>query len=172
MICGPISPTASKRFRSASAGGARTCGRHSGGPPSHRLKTSAAIRLVDYISGQLPPSIRFEPEMHMPGQKRADIAAIRNTIGLPVEIKGQWHPAMWTAPMDQFDALYTRDWHAQGRGVYVVLWFGLGVRMPAEPGGAARPTTPEALQEMLISQIPVERRAQIDVYVVDLSRPS
>lgn len=129
-------------------------------------------RLVDYISGQLPPSIRFEPEMHMPGQKRADIAAIRNTIGLPVEIKGQWHPAMWTAPMDQLDALYTRDWHAQGRGVYVVLWFGLGVRMPAEPGGAARPTTPEALQEMLISQIPVERRAQIDVYVVDLSRPS
>ncbi|MNU30107.1 hypothetical protein D3C71_185890 [compost metagenome] len=129
-------------------------------------------RLVDYISGQLPPSIRFEPEMHMPGQKRADIAAIRNTMGLPVEIKGQWHPAMWTAPMDQLDALYTRDWHAQGRGVYIVLWFGPGVRMPVEPDGAARPASPEALREMLIAQIPVERRAQIDVYVIDLSRPS
>lgn len=46
-------------------------------------------RLVDYISGQLLPSIRFEPEMHIQGQQRADIAAIVNTTGLPVEIKGQ-----------------------------------------------------------------------------------
>ena len=39
-------------------------------------------RLVDLISGRLPKSIRFEPEMHMPGQTRSDIAAIRNSIGL------------------------------------------------------------------------------------------
>ena len=54
-------------------------------------------RLIEHISGRLPPSIRFEPEMHMPGQTRVDIAAIRNTIGLPVEIKGQWHPEVWNA---------------------------------------------------------------------------
>ena len=66
-------------------------------------------RLVEHISGLLPSSIRFEPEMHMPGQKRADIAAIRNSIGLPVEIKGQWHKDVWDAPVDQLDAKYTRD---------------------------------------------------------------
>ena len=129
-------------------------------------------RLVDAISGLLPPSIRFEPEMHMPGQKRADIAAIRNSIGLPVEIKGQWHPALWTAPVDQLAALYTRDWHARGRGVYLVLWFGRGVYMHAPPSGDARPTTPIALRQMLIERLPEERRDQIDVYVVDLSKPS
>ena len=54
-------------------------------------------RLIDHISGCLPDSIRFEPEMHMPGQKRADIAAIRESIGLPVEIKCQWHKEVWDA---------------------------------------------------------------------------
>lgn len=129
-------------------------------------------RLVDYISGLLPPSVRFEPEMHMPGQKRADIAAIRNAIGLPVEIKGQWHPALWTAPVDQLAALYARDWHAQGRGAYVVLWFGPDVRMPAPPCGSSRPTSSGALRDMLVQRLPEERRALIDVHVLDLSRPS
>lgn len=129
-------------------------------------------RLVDYISGQLPASVRFEPEMHMPGQKRADIAAIRNDIGLPVEIKGQWHPALWTAPVDQLAAHYARDWHAQGRGVYIVLWFGPDIFMRAPPSGDPRPTTPESLRAMLIKRLPEDRRAQIDVHVLDLSRPA
>jgi hypothetical protein len=140
---------------------------------THRPQTENVCRnrLVDYISGLLPPSIRFEPEMHMPEQKRADIAAIRNTIGLPVEIKGQWHPALWTAPLDQLAAQYVRDWHAEGRGVYIVLWFGDGVSMPLPPDGHPRPTAPEALRTMLVERLPEERRDQIDVYVIDLTRP-
>ena len=37
-------------------------------------------RLIDQISGILPESIRFVPEPLMPGQTRADIAAVRNSI--------------------------------------------------------------------------------------------
>ena len=130
-------------------------------------------RLIEHISGQLPPSIRFEPEMHMPGQKRADIAAIRNEIELPVEIKGQWHREVWNAASDQLDANYTRDWHAEGRGVYIVLWFGNvpEKRLPGHPEGLERPDTPEALQEMLIDRLPEARRSSIDVFVIDVSRP-
>ena len=119
-------------------------------------------RLIEHISGQLPPSIRFEPEVHMPDQTRADIAAIRNTIGLPVEIKGQWHPEVWSAASDQLDAKYARDWRAQGRGVYIVLWFGdvPEKQIPVHPEGLERPGTPEALRQMLI-----------DVLVIDISRP-
>jgi hypothetical protein len=130
-------------------------------------------RLIEHISGQLPEAIRFEPEMHMPQQKRADIAAILGKIGLPVEIKGQWHPEVWTAPTEQLAARYLRDWHAEGRGAYLVLWFGNvpGKRLPAHPDGLERPPTPEALRAMLVDRLPEILRDVIDVYVVDVSPP-
>ena len=129
-------------------------------------------RLIEHISGQLPPSIRFEPEMHMPDQTRADIAAIRNTIGLPVEIKGQWHREVWNAASDQLDAKYARDWRAQGHGVYIVLWFGdvHGKQIPRHPEGLERPATPETLRQMLIDRLPEAQRPLIDVLVIDISR--
>jgi len=129
-------------------------------------------RLIEHISGQLPEPIRFAPEMHMPQQKRADIAAIFGSIGLPVEIKGQWHPGVWTAPTEQLAARYLRDWHAEGRGVYIVLWFGhvAGKNLPTHPDGLPRPETPDALRTMLIDRLPNNLRDVIDVYVVDVSR--
>ncbi len=47
-------------------------------------------RLIEHVSGPLPESIRFGPELLMPGRKRADIALTRNAMKQPVEIKGQW----------------------------------------------------------------------------------
>ena len=130
-------------------------------------------RLIEHISGQLPEAIRFEPEMHMPRQKRADIAAIRNSIGLPIEIKGQWHKDVWIAPMQQLAALYGRDWHAEGRGVYIVIWFGSvpGKQLPRNPDGLPAPETPQALEHMLIDRLPETHRTLIDIYVIDVSRP-
>jgi hypothetical protein len=129
-------------------------------------------RLIEHISGQLPSAVRFEPEMHMPNQKRADIAAIRDAIGLPVEIKGQWHKEVWHAPMEQLAARYGRDWHAEGRGAYIVIWFGDVPRkkLPAHPDDLASPKTPEELRTMLINRIPEAMRDLIDVYVVDVTR--
>ena len=128
-------------------------------------------RMIEHISGRLPESIRFEPEFHMPGQKRADIAAIRNAVGLPVEIKGQWHRDVWNAASDQLDANYARDWRAEGRGAYVVLWFGdvPRRRLRRHPDGLGRPKSPEALRQMLIDRLPEERRPRIDVFVIDVS---
>ncbi|MBL7233135.1 NACHT domain-containing protein [Komagataeibacter oboediens] len=130
-------------------------------------------RLIEHISGQLPDAIRFVPEMYMPQQKRADIAAILGGIGLPVEIKGQWHPKVWTAPVEQLAARYLHDWHAEGRGAYIVLWFGdlPGKNLPVHPDGLARPKTPDDLRTMLIDRLPENLRDVIDVYVVDVSRP-
>lgn len=131
-------------------------------------------RLIEHISGQLPPSIRFEPEMHMPRQKRADIAAIRNSVGLPIEIKGQWHRSVWSAPIDQLDAKYTRDWHAKGRGAYIVLWFGNVPKkqLTKHPEDQDQPTTPQALRQMLVDRMPEARRSLIDVFVIDVTRPA
>ena len=132
-------------------------------------------RLVEHISGQLPASIRFEVERHMPERKRADIAVIRNTIVLPVEIKGQWRPEVWDAACEQLDAKYTRDWQAEGRGVYVVLWFGnvpcKDFELPRHPEGLPPPKSPGELTNMLVDRIPEARRSDLDVHVIDVSRP-
>jgi hypothetical protein len=129
-------------------------------------------RLIEHISGRLPAAIRFEPEMHMPNQKRADIAAIRDAIGLPVEIKGQWYTEVWDAPMEQLAARYIRDWHAEGRGAYIVIWFGDVPRkqLPPHPDGLFASNTPEALRKMLIDRIPQAMQGLIDVYVIDVTR--
>ena len=131
-------------------------------------------RLVEQLADLMPDAIRLEPEMRMPERRRADIAAIRNAVGLPVEIKGQWHREVWDAASDQLDAYYAREWHAQGRGLYVVLWFGdvRGKQLPRHPEQLERPQTPQALRRMLAHRLPEARRLQMDVFVVDLSRPS
>ena len=138
-----------------------------------RIENFCRDRLIDLISGRLPQSIRFEPEMHMPGQTRADIAAIRDSIGLPVEIKGQWHENVWNAATDQLDAKYARDWRARGRGVYVILWFGdvPGKQLRAHPDGLDPPDTPEALRLMLVERLPEEKRSLIEVFVLDVTDP-
>ena len=130
-------------------------------------------RMIEQISGTLPDSIQFVPEPLMPGQTRADIAAVRDSIGLPVEIKGQWHKDLWNAATDQLDAKYARDWHAQGRGVYLVLWFGdaPGKQLRAHPDGLPPPDTPESLRQMLEDRLPEEKRSLIRIHVMDVSRP-
>lgn len=76
--------------------------------------------------------------------------------------------------MQQLAALYGRDWHAQGRGVYVVIWFGEvpGKQLPRHPDGLSAPKTPQALEQMLIDRLPETHRTLIDVYAVDVSRPA
>ena len=130
-------------------------------------------RLIEHVSGLLPESIRFGPETRMPLRKRVDIALTRNRIKLPIEIKGQWHRTVWNAASDQLDAKYTVDWQAEGRGAYIVLWFGQVSerRLPAHPDGFDLPQTPESLRRMLRDRLPEARRAKIDVFVIDVSRP-
>ena len=130
-------------------------------------------RLVEHLSGVMSDAVRLAPEMRMPGRRRADFVALRNGIGLPVEIKGQWHRGVWNAASEQLDTYYAREWHAEGRGVYIVLWFGNvpGKGLPAHPQGLDRPETPRALREMLTDRVPEARRSQIDVFVLDISRP-
>ena len=131
-------------------------------------------RLIEHVSGPLPESIRFGPEARMPDRKRADITLTRNAMKLPVEIKGQWERNVWNAVNDQLDAKYTVDWQADGRGVYIVLWFGdiPGRNLPKHPDGLPRPETPGELERMLKDRLPEARRSSIDIFLIDLSRPA
>ena len=131
-------------------------------------------RLIEHISVNLPPSIQLGRETSMPLDKRADIALTRNTMKLPVEIKGQWNRDVWNAVNDQLDARYTVDWQAEGRGVYIVLWFGdvPGQNLTKHPDGLEPPESPGELRNMLVDRLTEIQRGRIDVFVIDLSRPA
>ena len=93
---------------------------------------------------------------------------------LPVEIKGQWHAKVWNAASDQIDAKYAVDWQAEDLGTYIVLWFGdvPDKQLPRHPEGLEPPASPDDLLRMLIERLPETRRGWIDVFVMDVSKPS
>jgi hypothetical protein len=43
---------------------------------------------------------------------------------VPIEVKCDWNPQLWTVWRDQLQAQYACDPRAEGFGVYLVIWFG------------------------------------------------
>lgn len=137
----------------------------------------AEERCRDHLLGLLrqgSEGITLDPETHVAGDKEVDIACSVEAIRMPIEIKCQWHPKLWQGLDSQLDRLYAQDWRADGRGIYVVLWFGnqrQSKRQLASPGrGATRPETPEELQQMLSAGSSAAREGRIRVFVLDLAR--
>lgn len=126
------------------------------------------IKLLEAIDNTL----EYTPEVHVADDKRVDIVArVGRRPILPIEIKGTWHQKLWTAADDQLSHLYVEDWRAE-RGIYLVLWFGIDPKMPKPPAGVAVPTTPEELRQALIATSVAARRGEVDVVVLDLTRPT
>jgi hypothetical protein len=132
-------------------------------------------RLGILLRGVLPFSIDINPERTGPSHTRADMAFTLGRLHLPVEAKGQWHKDLWSAAQAQLDVNYTRDWRAEGAGIYLVFWFGPNApsrcKLKGPPRGQRRPETPQALQAALAAQVPDHRRGDIAVAVLDLTRP-
>ena len=136
-------------------------------------------KCTDLLIGDLqhllePLGIGRVPQRDMPAGKRADIVFTAGDIALPVEAKGQWNPALWRAPVEQLGALYARDWRSQGRGLYLVYWFGLEVPVKKKPRrksqGAALCASAEELRRALIETMTAEWRANFAIDVIDLRR--
>lgn len=131
-------------------------------------------RIVEWLGHALPPSVTMATEVRMPNDKRSDIAFQCNGALVPVEIKPQWNSTVWDAAIDQLDALYTKEWRALGRGIYVALWFGAvearDKRLTTPPAGIARPTEAKSFRDLLHDRIPEARRGQLAIVVLDLAR--
>jgi hypothetical protein len=129
-------------------------------------------RLIDLLRPRVNDAILLMPEIQMPQNKRVDIDVIHGRIGLPIELKGQWHDNLWDAPSAQLDERYTHDWRADGYGVFVALWFGdtqnKNKTLKRPPTGEP-PKTPGELQTMLEATLPPDRRSKISVFVMDLT---
>ena len=82
-------------------------------------------RLIDKLEPLLGRySIRVHKEGAMSNERRCDILCTFNDFDLPIEIKGQWHPNLWTAAQEQLEKKYSPGYRSKGRGIYLVLWFG------------------------------------------------
>jgi hypothetical protein len=133
-------------------------------------------RLVDYLRERLSKmNCRPEPEGHMAQDKRADIAVYGpGSLKLPVEVKRDTNPDLWTAPMNQLERQYARDPQAAGYGVYLVLYFGpdRGIKMTSHPRNDHVPEDPRALEQAIAAQVPQADAHKIKCLVFDVSPPS
>lgn len=137
----------------------------------------AEERCRDHLLGLLRQGAKrmtFAPETHVAADKEVDISCSAGALRMPIEIKGQWHSELWRGADMQLDALYTRDWRAEGRGIYLVLWFGNqqqpNKRLKKPVRGTETPKTAEELREMLIAESKSAREGRVVIFVLDLVR--
>ena len=116
--------------------------------------------------------IEYTPELHVANDKEVDITCSVEKLRLPIEVKGQWHKDLWHAADTQLDRLYTQDWRAENRGIYLVLWFGDNQpqnKILHTPGrGITKPKTAEELQEMLKVKSQATQQGRVEIFVLDL----
>ena len=142
-------------------------------PTEPRPEDACRDSLLERLKDRLRKfGVEAVPEGHYADDKRADIRVSHTTsnasMAIPIEIKRDSHPNLWTAISDQLIDLYTREPESKGRGVFLVFWFG-GEKMPAPPN-AGRPDNAVQLEKDLISLLPVDKKELISVCVVDCSR--
>lgn len=133
----------------------------------------------DRLTSTLTPhldrfGIRAHIESAMPDQNRCDLLATHGRMDLPIEIKGQWHPKIWTAAAEQLEDNYTQEYRAEGRGIYLVLWFGyLGTKHPKNPRGWQGQRLPKTLDQMktLLTRKYEGISEKTTLFVLDLSKP-
>jgi len=133
-------------------------------------------RCRDHLIGLLrqgDKTITYEPESHVADDKEVDITCAVGKIRIPIEIKGQWHPDLWTGADKQLNKLYATDWRAEGRGIYLVLWFGErsdNKKLKTPGRGKLKPTTPHQLQDMLVLNSRTAQEGKIKILVIDCNR--
>ncbi|MFT6046664.1 MAG: hypothetical protein ACI9WC_002371 [Arenicella sp.] len=117
--------------------------------------------------------VDVQPETHEAKDKRADMRlsfiSNGNAYHLPIEIKLDHSPDLWRAIHEQLIPLYTLDPETQGRGIFMVIWFG-EKNMPAPPTGK-KPKAAIELETRLIETLTLEEKKLINVFVLDVSKP-
>lgn len=144
-----------------------------GRPREPRPEEECRNRLLDLVRpGLLRAATQAEPEGRYAEGTRADIKILHDRMSLPIEIKRHYHRHLWTAPKAQLQDLYTRDPNTEGRGLYLVLWFGERAgRIPTPPKGMPIPRSSVDLEVALRSLLPEADRVLLEVLVLDCSAP-
>jgi hypothetical protein len=131
-------------------------------------------RMLALLGADLPFGISWSPEVAMPRGTRSDAGFTLGGITVPLEAKGQWHKDVWTAAASQLDALYMRDHRCGTKGIYIIFWFGRGApagkRLKGHPDKFEAPETAQQMKDMLLAGLPADRKSDIEIIVLDLTK--
>ena len=145
---------------------------HGSQPEKPKHEESCRDALLAMLRNRLPEGVDAQPEGQYAADRRADIRVAFKDFNIPVEIKKNTHPDLWTAIPDQLIAKYTTDPATDGYGIYLVLWFGMDEGgYPLHPTDRDRPSTPDELEYRLNESISHEERRTISVVVLDVTKP-
>ena len=140
-----------------------------GQPEKPKSENSCRDALLSDLRERLPEGVDAQPEGRYAHESRADIRVSHQDFNVPVEVKKNGHPDLWSALRDQLIAQYASDPATGGYGIYLVFWFGMELTQPSPDG--PRPTTPEELRERLQNTLTPEEARKITVRVIDVSKP-
>jgi len=115
----------------------------------------------------LPPEIRADKEAQYVNDMRSDIRVTFQDLEIPIEAKRSKATDLYTAIDDQLIPKYTCSPRAQGRGIYLVFWF--GKKYCKVPPEGPKPKSPEELQAQLESSLTQDKASKILVRVIDVS---
>lgn len=147
--------------------------------PPHRPENTCRDVIAQWFSPRLAAmSVTVLPELQHGDQKRSDLGLLVHNVGapemlLPIEVKGDWHTALWTAAHQQLGQQYASDSRCLNQGIYLVLWMGDLTGLKQQPNYKSKVTTAQELQ-LQLQQQEDERGGlvKIRVVVLDLSIPT
>lgn len=135
-------------------------------------ENTATQRIAERLRLRLEnQQVNIMREGYMKDNNRCDLVFSKLINGktkiLPVEVKGQWHPKLYSAFDSQLERLYTIHPDADGQGIYLVLWFGKD-EMVAKLKKHKINNAKELYLEIQ-KQMSEELKKRLDVFVLDLS---
>lgn len=141
----------------------------------HVDENTGRNRVVDRLNARMTAlGLSVVIEHHMAGGNRCDFTATAAATGkrllVVVEVKGQWHPELFTAASAQLSDRYASHPDAAGQGIYLVFWFG-GEETIAGKVDTTN-SSPDSLGDAIIARMPAQLKSVIDVVVLDVSRPA
>lgn len=140
-------------------------------PQSENYSRNRIVETIDPMLNRL--SIRAHVESQMANEKRCDFLNTFGNLDVPVEVKGQWHKDVWTAATSQLED-YSRDYRADGYGIYLVLWFGVipGSRKNPKKDSLKRTAgTAEEMLRLLVENYKDKLGEKTKIFVLDVSKP-
>jgi hypothetical protein len=139
-------------------------------PTGQREENLCRDALLTRLRSRLAPlGVDCQPESDYANDKRADLRlSYRTEFELPIEIKRDSNPTLWSALRTQLIGQYAPQ--ADDYGIYLVLWFG-GDSMPRTADGGKKPRSPEELRARLEAQLDQAERQRIFIRVLDVSWP-
>jgi hypothetical protein len=138
-------------------------------PVSAKHEESCRDALLEALKRRLPSGVDAAPEGRYAGDRRADIRVAYGGFNIPIEIKKNSHPDLWSALRNQLMDRYITDPATSGYGIYLVLWFGPDETTRSPDG--ARPATPDDLRRVLASELTADEARKVSVIVMDVTKP-